>query len=90
MGTPIYQHWVGKMVVEAGSVPAVTHDVDSWFPADKPPGAVLIAVDDLPTATPLFPHLIQVKTRIVLLKVTVNVNLLFTGTVEHWQLPGVS
>jgi hypothetical protein len=88
MGAPIYEHWVGQMVVKAGFIPAATHQVDAWFPAAKPAGATLLGQDVYPKPTDLFADVLHLQGKVGPFKFRVNVDLAFTGTVEHWQAPG--
>jgi len=88
MGTPIYQHWVGQMVVKAGVVPAATHPVDAWFPAAKPAGATLMGQDVYPAPTDVFEDVLRLQGKVGPLKVRINVDLAFAGTVEYWQALG--
>jgi len=83
----IYQHWIGQMVAEAGILPPATHSVDAWFPAEKPAGAVLVGRDVYPTPTIVFPKLIRLGGKVGPIRLHLNVNLAFRGTVEHWQAP---
>jgi hypothetical protein len=87
MGTPIYQHWVGKMVVKAGVLPAATHPVDTWFPAEKPAGATRIARDTYPVPANLFADVIHLRGKVGPVNFRIKVDLAFQGTVEHWQAP---
>lgn len=87
METPIYQHWVGQMVVKAGVIPAATHPVDAWFPAAKPAGATLMGQDVCATPTTLFADVLRLQGKVGPFKFRINVTLAFTGTVEHWQGP---
>jgi hypothetical protein len=84
----IYQHWVGEIVVEAGDLPAVTHSVDEWFPEEKPAGAIWLGSDLYPAPTDLFEDVIRLRSKIGPVKIRINVDLAFIGTVEHWQAPG--
>lgn len=89
MGTPIYQHWVGQMIVKAGLFSAATHPVDAWFPAAKPAGATLIGQDVSPTPTNLFADVLRLDGKVGPFKIRVNISLAFAGTVEDRQGPAL-
>lgn len=82
----LYQHWVGDMLVEASHCTAAKHGVDEWIPCGKPAGAELLTTEEIVEPSDVFNNVLALKARIGPAKVTINVDLSFTGTIEYWQL----
>jgi hypothetical protein len=81
----IHQHWVGTITAKESSVGhSEIHPIDAWIPSKAPGGAVSLGTDALADHE-VFHGIAHFKTNLGPIKISVGIDLFFTGTIEYWK-----